>query len=139
MLRSTRVHLTQNYTLANKLYTELGETIANCLPKHIQSFSVYKDELTIHIAPCSSIPVFRFLRDHQSTQFKLCMDVCGVDYPSRENRFEVVYHLLSICYNTRIRVKTYANEVQGVHSISSLYPAANWFEREAWDMYYYLI
>ncbi len=63
------------------------------------------------------------------------MDIAGVDYPTRENRFEVVYNLLSVRYNNRIRVKTYASEVNPVPSVSSLYPGANWFEREAWDMY----
>jgi NADH dehydrogenase (ubiquinone) Fe-S protein 3 len=63
------------------------------------------------------------------------IDICGVDYPSRPNRFEIVYHFLSIRFNTRIRIKTYASEVSSVESITSLYNAANWFEREAWDMY----
>jgi len=61
--------------------------------------------------------------------------VCGVDYPTRPNRFEVVYHLLSHRYNSRIRVKTYCDEVTPVPSITPLFPAANWFEREAYDMF----
>jgi len=63
------------------------------------------------------------------------MDICGVDYPTRSNRFEVVYNMLSVRYNARIRVKTYADEVSPVPSITSLFSGANWFEREVYDMY----
>ncbi|KAI8607426.1 hypothetical protein BC830DRAFT_1050136, partial [Chytriomyces sp. MP71] len=114
---------------------EYGQFIAGCLPRFVQQFSVYKDELTIHVAPSGLLPVMTFLRDHTNTQFKQMVDVCGVDYPTRPNRFEVVYHLLSVRNNTRIRVKTYANEVTPVPSVTPLFAGANWFEREAWDMY----
>jgi NADH dehydrogenase (ubiquinone) Fe-S protein 3 len=76
-----------------------------------------------------------FLKYHHATQFQQVQDVCGVDYPTRQNRFEIVYNLLSVHYNNRIRVKTYCSEVTPVPSITNLYPGANWFEREAWDMY----
>ncbi|KAJ3060985.1 NADH-ubiquinone oxidoreductase 30.4 kDa subunit, mitochondrial, partial [Rhizoclosmatium hyalinum] len=112
-----------------------GKYIAESLPRFVQQFSVYKDELTIYVAPSGLIPVMTFLRDNTNTQFKQVVDVCGVDFPTRANRFEVVYHLLSIRYNTRIRVKTYANEVSPVPSVTPLFAGANWFEREAWDMY----
>ncbi|TPX33493.1 hypothetical protein SmJEL517_g03640 [Synchytrium microbalum] len=114
---------------------EYGKFIMSCLPKYIQQISIYKDELTLFVAPSALIPTMTFLRDHAATQFKQCQDVCGVDYPTRSNRFEVVYHLLSLRYNTRIRVKTYASEVSPVPSVVDLFPGANWFEREAWDMY----
>ncbi|ORY22260.1 or F420H2 dehydrogenase [Rhizoclosmatium globosum] len=116
-------------------YHEFGKYIAESLPRFVQQFSVYKDELTIYVAPSGLIPVMTFLRDNTNTQFKQVVDVCGVDFPTRANRFEVVYHLLSIRYNTRIRVKTYANEVSPVPSVTPLFAGANWFEREAWDMY----
>ncbi|KAJ3225843.1 putative NADH-ubiquinone oxidoreductase 30.4 kDa subunit, mitochondrial [Chytriomyces hyalinus] len=120
---------------STKGYHEFGQYIAECLPRYVQQFSVYKDELTIYVAPSGLIPTMTFLRDNTNTQFKQVMDVCGVDYPTRSNRFEVVYHLLSVRYNTRIRVKTYANEVTPVPSVTPLFAGANWFEREAWDMY----
>ena len=63
------------------------------------------------------------------------MDITAVDFPSKANRFEVVYHFLSVRYNTRIRVKTYCSEVTPVPSLTDLYSAANWFEREVWDMF----
>ena len=105
------------------------------LPKYIQQYSVYKDELTLYVAPSAIIPVMTFLRDHTGAQFKQVMDICGVDYPTRPNRFEVVYNMLSLRYNARIRVKTYADEVSPVPSITSLFSGANWYEREVYDMY----
>ncbi|KAJ3041081.1 putative NADH-ubiquinone oxidoreductase 30.4 kDa subunit, mitochondrial [Rhizophlyctis rosea] len=114
---------------------EYGKWIMSCLPKYIQQFTVYKDELTLFVAPTGLIPTMLFLRDHQATQFKQVVDVAGVDYPTRANRFEVVYNMLSIRYNTRIRVKTYANDASPVPSVTPLFPGANWFEREAYDMY----
>ncbi|TPX67103.1 hypothetical protein SpCBS45565_g04018 [Spizellomyces sp. 'palustris'] len=114
---------------------EYGRFIVSCLPKYIQQFSIYKDELTIYVAPTALIPTMLFLRDHTACQFKQIADIAGVDYPSRSNRFEVVYNMLSLRYNTRIRVKTYATEVSPVPSVTPLFPGANWFEREAYDMY----
>lgn len=105
------------------------------LPRYIQQFSVYKDEITLHVAPSGVIPVMSFLRDHTLTQYKSLMDISGADYPSRSQRFEVVYHLLSIRNNARLRVKTYADEVTPVPSVTGLFRSADWFEREAWDMF----
>ncbi|RKP14520.1 hypothetical protein BJ684DRAFT_15162 [Piptocephalis cylindrospora] len=114
---------------------EYGRYLLACLPKFIQSYSVYQDELTIHTAPSGLLPVLRFLRDHTASQYKQDQDVCGADYPHREYRFEVVHHLLSVRHNARIRVKTYTDEVTPVPSAADLFSGANWFEREAWDMY----
>lgn len=107
----------------------------SALPKFIQQFSVYKDELTVYVAPSALEPVMTFLRDHTNSQFKSLQDISGVDFPSRENRFEVVYQLLSFRYNARIRVKTYASEVSPVPSVVPIFNAANWQEREVYDMY----
>jgi NADH dehydrogenase (ubiquinone) Fe-S protein 3 len=112
-----------------------GKYIADCLPKYIQQLTLYKDELTLHVAPSALLPVCSFLKHHSATQYQQVMDIAGVDYPTRENRFELVYHLLSLRFNTRLRVKTYASEVSPVPSLTQLYPGANWFEREAYDMY----
>ncbi|KAH6563928.1 hypothetical protein BASA50_009440 [Batrachochytrium salamandrivorans] len=118
----------------NKLQ-EFGKYIASCMPKYIQQISVYKDELTVFVPPSGLIPVATFLRDHQATQFQQVQDITAVDYPSRENRFELVYNLMSVRFNTRIRIKTYTNEVDPVPSLVPVYTGANWFEREVWDMY----
>ncbi|ORX66678.1 or F420H2 dehydrogenase [Basidiobolus meristosporus CBS 931.73] len=124
-----------NFKSDNASVHEYGKYLMSVLPKYIQQFSVYKDELTLHVAPTSVLEVLEFLRDHDSAQFKSLVDICGADYPGRTNRFEVVYNLLSLRYNSRIRVKTYCDEVTPVPSSVGLFNGANWFEREAWDMY----
>ena len=92
-------------------------------------------ELTITAKRESIIEVLRFLKDDSQTQFWNIIDLCGVDYPQREERFDVVYHLLSPRLNARIRVKISTDEDTPVESVTGVYPGANWFEREAWDMY----
>ncbi|KAK6904561.1 NADH dehydrogenase (ubiquinone) Fe-S protein 3 [Kwoniella mangroviensis CBS 10435] len=114
---------------------EYGQYILTCLPKHVQQFSVYKDELTLYIPPTSVVPTLTFLRDHTQCQYKQVMDITAVDFPSRVNRFEIVYHLLSVAHQSRIRVKTYADEVTPVPSSVGVFNGANWYEREVWDMY----
>ncbi|CED84995.1 nadh-ubiquinone oxidoreductase 304 kda subunit precursor [Phaffia rhodozyma] len=112
-----------------------GQYLLSCMPKYISQFSVYKDELVLYTAPDGIVPVIHFLRDHSQTYFKSVMDITAVDYPSRTNRFEVVYNLLSIQHQARIRVKTWADEVSPVPSITSLFRGADWYEREVWDMF----
>ncbi|KAG8839665.1 putative NADH-ubiquinone oxidoreductase 30.4 kDa subunit, mitochondrial [Serendipita sp. 405] len=112
-----------------------GAYLLSCLPKFIQQFSVVRDELTLYVAPSALKPTLLFLRDHTNCQFKQLVDISGADYPSRDKRFEVVYHLLSVRYQSRIRVKTYADEVQGVPSAVEVFNSANWYEREVWDLY----
>jgi NADH dehydrogenase (ubiquinone) Fe-S protein 3 len=122
-------------TTYHKEVHEYGKYLLAVLPKYIQQLTVYKDELTLCVAPSAVVPVLTFLRDHTAAQFKQCQDVCGVDYPTRQNRFEVVYNLLSVRHNARIRVKTYCDEVKPVPSVANIFTGANWFEREAYDMY----
>ena len=112
-----------------------GKYIITAMPKFVQKFSVWKDELTLFIPPTAVIPVLTFLKDHTSAQYKAVMDVTAVDFPSRTNRFEVVYNLLSVRFNSRIRVKTYASETSPVPSIARLFEGANWYERETYDMF----
>ncbi|KAG5421372.1 ALI1 [Candida metapsilosis] len=114
---------------------KFGTYIMACLPKFVQQFSVWKDELTIYVAPSALRPVMSFLKYHTSAQFKACMDVTAADYPSRTNRFDVVYNLLSVRHNSRIRVKTYASETSPVPSVTPLFKGANWFERETYDLF----
>ncbi|KAL9019192.1 MAG: hypothetical protein Q9185_003501 [Variospora sp. 1 TL-2023] len=112
-----------------------GRYLMSALPKHIQQFSVWKDELTIYIPPSAVIPVISFLKYHTAAEYTMVADITAVDYPTREARFEVVYNLLSVRHNSRIRVKTYADEATPVPSITSLYDGANWYEREVYDLY----
>src|SRR5262245_33146859 len=93
------------------------------------------DELTITVARDRIVEVLTFLRDDPDCRFEVLIDICGVDYPARTERFEVVYHLLSMRKNQRIRVKVATDEDTPVPSVVEVFPAANWFEREAYDMY----
>jgi len=105
------------------------------IPKWIQSYSMDKNEMMFVIYPEYISPFFCFLKDHTSTQYKLLMDITAVDYPTKEKRFEVVYNLLSIQHNSRIRIKTLVDEITPLESIVPIYNSANWWEREVWDMF----
>ncbi|XP_044126221.1 NADH dehydrogenase [ubiquinone] iron-sulfur protein 3, mitochondrial [Bufo gargarizans] len=121
--------------LTNQL-TAFGEYVAEIFPKYVQQVQVTcYEELEIMIHPDGVIPVLIFLRDHTNAQFKSLADLTAVDIPTRQNRFEIIYNLLSLQYNSRIRVKTYADELTPIDSIVSVHKAANWYEREVWDMY----
>ncbi|KAL0091744.1 hypothetical protein J3Q64DRAFT_1725126 [Phycomyces blakesleeanus] len=132
---SEKVNADPNYKSGNDALHEYGQYITSALPKYVQQFSVYKDELTIYVAPNALEQVMIFLRDHTNSQFKSLQDITAVDWPARQNRFEVVYNLLSIQYNARIRVKTYANETSPVPSVVPQFSSANWLEREVYDMF----
>ncbi|KAK1922425.1 hypothetical protein DB88DRAFT_495026 [Papiliotrema laurentii] len=114
---------------------QYGQYLLTCLPKYIQQFSVYKDELTLYVPPSAIVETLTFLRDHSQCQYKQVMDITAVDFPTKAKRFEVVYHLLSVAHQSRIRVKTYADEVSPVPSVVGVFSGANWYEREVWDMY----
>jgi NADH-quinone oxidoreductase subunit C len=92
-------------------------------------------ELAIFTQPETLLGLLQFLRDDDACQFRTLVDICGADYPERAKRFDVVYHLLSMHTNQRIRVKVQADERTPVPSAINIWPAANWFEREAFDMY----
>ena len=92
-------------------------------------------ELTLHAEAADIVNVLTFLRDDAECKFVCFIDICGADYPVREMRFDVVYHLLSPYKNTRIRVKLQADEETQVPSAISVFPAANWYERETFDLY----
>ncbi len=115
--------------------SELAGAISSGVSEHLLDQKFEYGELTITVKRESIVDVLRFLRDDSQTQFWNIIDICGVDYPQREERFDVVYHLLSPRVNARIRVKVSTDEEKPVPSVTGLYPGANWFEREAWDMY----
>ena len=97
--------------------------------------NIVRDELTLACAGDDIVHVLKFLHDDSECAFTILIDICGVDWPQREKRFDVVYHLLSIAKNARIRVKVQTDEATPVPSVIGVYPAANWFERETFDMY----
>ena len=113
---------------------ELGEYIAAALPQEIVETEVGLDELTVLAQRGTVVEVLTFLRDDVNCQFQQLLDVCGVDYPEREPRFEVVYHLLSLTHNRRVRVKVRTDEETPVPSATGVFSSANWWEREAWDL-----
>jgi len=128
--------LVPHVVLKEKLM-EFGSYVQTVLPKYVQLVQVTDcNELEVCIHPAGIRPVLGFLKDHQLARFDNLSDFTAVDVPARQNRFELVWNLLSVNYNARIRVKTYTNELNPVDSVAAdIHPSANWFEREVWDMY----
>ena len=119
----------------NEALTELGGYITDALPKEVQGVLVEHDELMLQVRPDGITRVLAFLRDDANCLFKQLVDLCGVDYPEREHRFDVVYNLLSLSHNQRIRVKLQTDEVTPVASVIEVFSSAGWYEREAWDLF----
>ena len=126
----------------------LSLCLQNILANKLVSTTERLGELTIEIDPSELLGVMKTLRDNPELGFDILIDLCGVDYLSygvesiadsdlQNNRFAVVYHLLSISHNYRLRVKTYSdsNEIPVLDSVIEIWPVANWFEREAFDLY----
>lgn len=113
----------------------LAETLPSLCPiAFTAEWSV--EELTLRVMDANKIAEFlEFLRDNAECQFTQLIDVCGVDYPAREKRFDVVYQLLSVTKNARIRVKISTDENTPVPTVIGVFPSAGWFEREAYDLY----
>ncbi|MEI2386124.1 NADH-quinone oxidoreductase subunit C [Breoghania sp. JC706] len=114
---------------------ELGEYISQVRGDDVLGFEVAYGELTVRVAAESIVETIRFLRDDVRCQFVNLTDICGVDWPMRPQRFDVVYHFLSPRQNLRIRVKVMADEARAVPSVTLIFPSADWFEREVYDMY----
>lgn len=114
---------------------ELGDHIAAELSSEVSKTSVAHGELVVEGRSDAIVKILGFLREDTSCKFQILCDVCGVDYLDRTERFDVVYNLLSLKHNHRVTVKVRTDERTPVPSVVSLYPTANWFEREAWDMY----
>jgi len=111
-------------------------TVFALFPKWIEKVKIEKNEYTLVLRnPQDILSVCQVLKNHSKTQYKMLIDLTAVDYPSRQKRFEVVYHFLSLHQNQRIRVKVEVDQTQVIESVTSLFPAANWFERESWDMF----
>ncbi|MET0708421.1 MAG: NADH-quinone oxidoreductase subunit C [Tardiphaga sp.] len=115
--------------------SSLGETIKAALPGAVLGSSVAFDQLTLAVDAAKIVEIARFLRDDPGCRFVSFVDITAVDYPGRENRFDVVYHFMSPTLNARIRLKAEASETTQVPSIIDVYPGADWFEREAYDLY----
>ncbi len=119
----------------NQALKDLGEFIASGLPEAVQRAELIGDELVVTARAAAVTDVLSFLRDDSSCQFKVLVDLCGVDYPERAERFEIVYNLLSLRHNQRVRVKVSVGENTPVPTAIGVFHAAGWYEREAWDLY----
>jgi len=120
---------------ADQTLLELGAHIAGARQDDVIDTAVALGELMVQVRADHIVEVMTFLRDDSNCQFAMLIDICGVDYPDRPHRFEVVYHLLSLRLNQRIRVKLSTDENTPVPSITGVFSCANWFEREVWDLY----
>jgi NADH-quinone oxidoreductase subunit C len=116
-------------------YEALGQSIVANAAGAITAFHVEFGELTLLGPAGRVVEALTFLRDHPETRFEQLVDLCGVDYPDRPLRFDVVYHLLSLHHNHRVRLKVQTDEDTPVPSAVPAYPVCDWFEREAFDMY----
>jgi NADH-quinone oxidoreductase subunit C len=114
---------------------ELSSHLEAKLQGAIERREIARGELTVFVPVDQIVRVLTVLREDSQCLFEVLIDICGVDYPERGKRFEVVYHLLSPRRNQRIRVKCETDETTPVPSVVEVFPAANWFEREAYDMY----
>jgi len=114
---------------------EIGSHAAASLAQDIVKTEMAHGQLVLWVRRDSIVKALTFLRDDPRCLFKCLLDVCGVDYPERPERFEVVYHLLSLHHNQRLRVKVTTDEETPVPSVTGVFSAANWYERETWDLY----
>ena len=114
---------------------DLGEYVATTLSDYVHATDVAFGELVVEARADQVVRVLKFLKDDPACRFEQLTDLCGVDYPERDPRFDVVYHLLSMSHNCRLRLKVGVNDDQPVPSVTEVYPSAGWWERETWDLY----
>lgn len=119
----------------NQTLQDLGEYIQSALPQAVTEILQDRDELILVSTRAGLVRLMTFLRDDSNCLFKVLIDICGVDYPERIERFDIVYNLLSMRFNQRIRIKVRATEDDLVPSIVGVFSSANWYEREVWDLY----
>ena len=105
------------------------------VPKLIEKSVITKEDVTIYTTPSSIVPLLTFLKNHTNGQYDMLVDITAVDYPEREKRFEVVYLLMSVKYNSRMVIKLSVDEITPVPSVEGIFPNAGWYERETWDMF----
>jgi NADH-quinone oxidoreductase subunit C len=117
------------------MLTELDVYISGRLGAKVLDRQIAVGELTLTVPAGEIVTVLNFLRNDMRCRFEVLIDICGVDWPQRANRFDVVYHLLSPRLNQRVRIKVHADDETPVPSAIPVFPAANWYEREAFDMY----
>jgi len=109
------------------------ESLKKLIP--IKNIKIFNNEIVIVVSPKKIKPILLFFKNHINSQYKILTSISGTDYPEQKNRFEVAYEILSIKYNTRLRIKTYINEILPLNSVVNIYSCANWWEREIYDMF----
>ena len=114
---------------------DIGDQLAGAFPQDVSGIETAHGELMARVKRESILRVLTFLRDDPRCLFQMLCDICGVDHPDRLERFDVVYNLLSLKHNQRIRLKVSTDEETAVPSATAIYSAAGWFEREAWDLF----
>jgi NADH-quinone oxidoreductase subunit C len=119
----------------NQTLQDLGEYIQSAVPQAVTEILQDRDELILVSTRAGLVRLMTFLRDDSNSLFKVLIDICGVDYPERIERFDIVYNLLSMRFNQRVRIKVRATEDDLVPSIVGVFSSANWYEREVWDLY----
>ncbi len=124
-----------SWAVSDEAMAELGAAIKLAAGASVGAVTVAHGELNVEAEASQIVHVLKVLRDDPGLRFQQLVDLCGVDYPDRPKRFDVVYHLLSLTANRRVRVKVQADETNAVPTVTSVYPCADWFERETFDMY----
>nr|YP_009092444.1 NADH dehydrogenase subunit 9 [Gloeochaete wittrockiana]AIM52030.1 NADH dehydrogenase subunit 9 [Gloeochaete wittrockiana] len=112
-----------------------AKSLYNIIPNFIQDIKIVNNELIVFVDLKSIYNFFVFIKLHTNAQFKSLIEIAGIDYPNNIKRFEVSYELLSVVYNQRLRVKVLTDEVTPIDSIMPIFPSANWYEREVWDLF----
>jgi NADH-quinone oxidoreductase subunit C len=123
------------FTVPNEALTELGERIQAAAGPTVSGFTVAHGELNVMADARGVVGLLTLLRDGEGFAFQQLIDLCGADYPDRPKRFDVVYHLLSLTKNRRVRIKVQAAEDDAVPTVTGVYPCADWYEREAFDLF----
>ena len=127
--------LKRGHALSTETLQEMAQDLAQTFGDDCLSHQIWQNEVTLCLKPHILVKALTYLRDHPQYLFKQLLDICGVDLPARMPRFDVVYHLLSLRHNRRLRLKVATDEQTLIPSVTSVYSAANWWEREVWDLY----
>jgi NADH-quinone oxidoreductase subunit C len=120
---------------AGESLQEFGSSVSEALTGAVTKVELIRNELILWVGRESVAPTLTYLRDDPACQFKVLIDLTAVDYPERPQRFEIVYILLSLKHNRRVRLKTMTDEDTPIASVIDVYSAAGWYEREVWDMF----
>jgi len=123
------------FAVADEALTALGERLRANSQGAVTGFAVAFGDLTLHADASRIVQLLTALRDDAETPFQQLLDLTAIDYPERASRFDVVYILLSMTANRRVRVKVQAAENEAVATVTGVYPCADWYEREAFDMF----